>query len=121
MAAFPLPFGHMSQGSESAATPDHDLRPVREAANAFPYPAIDLLPHELPVLVSERVGPHQTLGHPDRTQRQRMNLVDDRTRGEDDLHTPAADVYHRRRSSVQGEMPSGAPERELSLLLGGDY
>ena len=87
---------------------------------ALPDAAVDSLPHLLPVLVPQGVRPNEALGDPDRTERKRMDLVDDRPGGEDDLHASATDVHHRRGAPVEVEMPRGAAERQLGLFVTGD-
>src|ERR1700682_5279509 len=120
MAAFPLPLRHVSQRGEASPAPHHDLGPMQGTADG-PDAPVDLLPHQLPMFLSQGVGPDQALGDSDRTQRQRVNLVDDGAGRENYLYTPAAYIYHRGGAPLEVEMAGGAGGRPLSLFLPGGY
>ncbi len=76
--------------------------------------------HLLPVLVAERIGPDEALGDPDRAQRKRVDLIDGGSGREDDLDAAAADVHHRGGAALEIEVPGGAAEGQLGLLVTGD-
>ncbi len=121
VAAFPLILGHVRQGGERSTASNHDLGPVSRPPHNGPDPPIDLLLHLFPMLWLEGIGPNQPLGDSDRAEGERVDMIDGCTGGEDHLDAATTDVNHGGRAPLDVEMPGGAPEGQLGLLLTRDH
>ena len=73
------------------------------------------------MLVAQRVGSDEALGDSHRAQRERVDLIDRRPGGENDLDTSPTDIDDRGRAPLEIEVAGGAPERQLGFFLTRDH
>src|SRR3954469_1271084 len=121
VAAFALILGNVRQGGEGSTASANDLAPVSRPPHNGPDPPVDLILHVLPMLWLEGIGPNQPLGDSDRPEGQRVDMIDGSPGGEDHLDAATTNIHHGGRAALDVEMPGGAPEGQLGLLLTRDH